>query len=217
MRCFTPDTCTNLSSEAGVATSAPPRTTPQAAPPPRTWAACAGLYESEVPLASLDPAVRFDDDYPDPIRYDASRRVLRYRGRMSHASFMRLQVLSNDRSYQRALEQLFVASALPPEARAPVSWVLWPALAAGLLVALLAAGWFGRGWLAPGGRPAVAAQSVDAAPAMPPAAEIASLEPARSAAATAEAPAVEPSPVPTVSHIASGEASTPPARTPVER
>lgn len=215
MRCFTPDTCPDLSATAGASGVA--AAARQSGPLGRTWAACEGLYESEVPLASLDPAVRFDDDYPDPIRYDASRRVLRYRGRMSHASFMRLQVLSNDRMYQRALEQLFVASAMPPAARIPTSRVLWPTLAAGLLVAIVAAGWFSRGWLAPGGQPAVATQSADVGPAVPPAAVADPPQAADSATAPAEGPVVQPSSALTVNHVASGEGSTPPARAPVER
>ena len=72
-----------------------------AAPPvaglKRTWDARAGMREAESPLAQLDPSIHFDGEYPEPIRYDAERKVLRYRGPMSHASFVVLRALSDDR------------------------------------------------------------------------------------------------------------------------
>jgi hypothetical protein len=115
----------------------------------RTWDACAGLPECEVPLAQLDSAVCFDDDYPEPIRYDAARRVLRYRGTMSHASFVRLHSLSRDRDYLRAMEQLFVASAPPLPVQSLVgSPLTWLGLAA-VAVVIAAAAWFAWSRLAP--------------------------------------------------------------------
>lgn len=138
-----------------------PHVTPT--PPPAdvlrklTWEGREGMREAEVPLAQLDSAVVFGNDYPEPIRYDAARGALRYRGPMSHASFVHLSGLSRERHYQRALEQLFVASAMPPEPAAK-SWgkkLVWPAVGTAALVVL------GGGWWMIGGR------QPDAAPAPP--------------------------------------------------
>src|SRR4029434_353100 len=89
----------------------------------RTWEQCAGQRESEAPLSWPDSSLSFGDDFPEPIRYDAARGVLRYRGLMSHGSFRYLGSLSRDYRYQRALEQLFVATATPPTAGP--SWKVW--------------------------------------------------------------------------------------------
>ena len=107
----------------------------------RTWDACAGQQEVQAPLARLDSEVVFDSDYSLPIRYDAERRVLRYRGFMSHATYVRLAALSDDREYQTALERLFVATS--PSAITPAWQVPWKGLAAGVMaLVLLAAGWY---------------------------------------------------------------------------
>jgi hypothetical protein len=107
----------------------------------RTWDACAGLLEAQSPLAKLDSKVVFGDDYPEPIRYDAERRLLRYRGFMSHATYVKLAALSDDREYQTALERLFVATS--PPAVSPPWEAPWKGLAAAAIaVAVLAGGWY---------------------------------------------------------------------------
>jgi hypothetical protein len=113
----------------------------------RTWEQCAGLRESQSPLAALDTSVRFGDDFPEPIRYDAARGVLLYRGPMSHASFCFLRGLCDERNYHLSLERLFVATALPP-AR-PVPWRFWAGAAAAAIVVLSLA-WLGLSRLSPG-------------------------------------------------------------------
>jgi hypothetical protein len=103
------------------------------------------MRESEIPLSNLDASIQFDGDYCEPIRYDAARRVLRYRGTMSHASFVHLQALSRDRLYQRALEQLFVASAMPPEPSMQAGkWLAVGGLSTALVVGAAGA-WFVMG------------------------------------------------------------------------
>ena len=108
-------------------------------PSKRTWDACAGLHEVQAPLARLDSQLVFDSEYPVPIRYDVERKVLRYRGFMSHATYVKLAALSDDRDYQTALERLFVATS--PTAEAPGWRVPWKSLATAALV-VFAAGWY---------------------------------------------------------------------------
>ena len=99
-----------------------------------TWEQCDGQRESEAPLSELPEGLSFDDSFLEPIRHDAARGVLRYRGLMSHGSFRYLGSLSRDYRYQRALEQLFVATATPPAA-GPAWKVL--VIAAAAVIALL--------------------------------------------------------------------------------
>jgi len=108
---------------------------------PRTWDACAGLHEVQSPLAKLDSSVAFGDDYPEPIHYDAERKLLRYRGFMSHATYVKLAALSDDREYQTALERLFVATS--PTAATTAWSVPWKSMAGAAAAAIvLAAGWY---------------------------------------------------------------------------
>jgi hypothetical protein len=117
----------------------------------RTWDSCAGLHEAQSPLARLDSSVVFGDDYPEPIRYDAERQALRYRGFMAHASYVKLAALSDDREYQTALERLFVATS--PTTETPPWQVPWKSTAGTAAAALvLAGGWFA--WNRPGPPPA---------------------------------------------------------------
>jgi hypothetical protein len=103
------------------------------------------MRESEIPLSNLDASIQFEGDYCEPIRYDAARRMLRYRGTMSHASFVHLQALSRDRLYQRALEQLFVASAMPPEPSMQAGkWLAIGGLSTAVVVGVAGA-WFVMG------------------------------------------------------------------------
>jgi hypothetical protein len=118
-------------------------------PKKRTWDACAGLHEAEAPLAHLDGRVVFEEDYPEPIRYDAERKKLRYRGFMSHASYVKLAALCDEREYQAALERLFVATS--PLAVSSPWQVPWKGIGAAVAaIALLVSGWYARSaWLRP--------------------------------------------------------------------
>jgi hypothetical protein len=109
----------------------------------RTWEACAALHEAQSPLAQLDSRVVFGNDYPEPIRYDAERKLLRYRGFMPHASYVKLAALSDDRAYQTALERLFVATS--PAAESPPWPIPWKGIAAAIVIAALLCGWYVRG------------------------------------------------------------------------
>ena len=114
-----------------------------AIPTKRTWDACAGLHEAQAPLARLDSKVVFGNDYPFPIRYDAERKLLQYRGFMPHAAYVKLAALSDDRDYQTALERLFVATS--PTAIAPARQVPWKGIAAAAVaIASLVCGWYAR-------------------------------------------------------------------------
>ena len=117
---------------------------PDAAKPgKRTWEACAGLHESQAPLARLDSKVVFGNDYPLPIHYDAERKLLQYRGFMSHATYVKLAALCDERDYQTALERLFVATS--PTVIAPAWQLPWKRFAAGAVaVAVMVCGWYAR-------------------------------------------------------------------------
>ena len=115
----------------------------------RSWESCAALPECQVPLTGLEVSISFDG-LGEPICYDAQRGLLRYRGTMSHASFLHLQQQSRERQYQRALEQLFVVSAMPQvPATSPTPWLV------GTGAAALAAVAIGGLWYSLGGRPNV--------------------------------------------------------------
>lgn len=104
----------------------------------KTWQEAAGEREVTAPLAALPLGVAFGEDFPEPIQYDAARRVLRYRGFMSNTSFQELQHLSNDLFYMRALEQLFTASAIEPESKTNYHWMIG---GVAILFALAVLGW----------------------------------------------------------------------------
>jgi hypothetical protein len=75
-----------------------------------TWDETRDQREVAVPLAYLPADVELTDDFPEPLRYDAERLVLAYRGVMSLASYQRLRSLSTDMPFQLALDRLFMAS-----------------------------------------------------------------------------------------------------------
>ncbi len=83
----------------------------------RTWSDAEGQRESAVPLEILPAGVCFAEDFPEPIRFDAARKQLLYRGFMSYSSFCYLQQLHSDASYAKALDRLFQASTRTPEER----------------------------------------------------------------------------------------------------
>jgi hypothetical protein len=63
--------------------------------------------ENSVFLKNLPEGLRFPDDLASRIRYDQGERRLFFRGFMSKAQFDLLHGLSNDGSYQLAIERLF--------------------------------------------------------------------------------------------------------------
>jgi hypothetical protein len=130
-----------------------PKTTTDASPAAErffnrqiTWRDAAGQREVWVPVGYLPAGVEFGDDFPEPIRYDATLRRLSYRGLMPHASYAFLRSLSADLPYQIAIERLFIASSPPAvhsETRA--KWLAAAAaIAAALLVVCLSVGNFRR-------------------------------------------------------------------------
>ena len=127
---------------------APPPPTPQVEPAPLlrpqqpdAWQAAASERETLVPLGRLPEGVVFADGFAEPIRYDTTRRALIYRGLMLSASYADLRRVSHDPAYLTALDELYIATALP--AGGTARWPLWLALAL-LGAAALAGGW----WLA---------------------------------------------------------------------
>lgn len=66
--------------------------------------------EHSVFLKNLPEGLRFPDDLASRIRYDAGERRLFFRGFMSKAQFDLLHGLSNDGSFQLAIERLFELS-----------------------------------------------------------------------------------------------------------
>ncbi|MCO6457296.1 MAG: hypothetical protein J5I93_18515 [Pirellulaceae bacterium] len=80
-------------------------------------------------LAALPGECRFAEDLARRMWYEADERRLAFRGFMSKATFDRLEGLSKDPAYQRALEELFRESVfeLPPES-AGRSRLVWIAL-----------------------------------------------------------------------------------------
>jgi len=77
----------------------------------KTWGEAAGQPETSARLARLPEGLSFPDDFPEPIRYDAQRQRLVYRGFMASASYRFLHELSGDSDYVTALDVLFEASA----------------------------------------------------------------------------------------------------------
>jgi hypothetical protein len=76
-----------------------------------TWDEARGEREVSVPLAYLPTDVELADDFPEPIRYDAEKLVLAYRGVMTRASRQRLRGMSKDLPFQLAVDRLFAVAA----------------------------------------------------------------------------------------------------------
>jgi hypothetical protein len=72
-----------------------------------TWDEAAGLPETSARLKRLPEGLHFPDDFPEPIRFDARRRRLLYRGFMRLSSHTFLRGCSPDPAYLKALERLF--------------------------------------------------------------------------------------------------------------
>jgi hypothetical protein len=76
----------------------------------KTWGEAEGLKETSVLLERLPSELRFPEDFPEPITYDAVRKQLKYRGLMFSGSYAYLRKLSNDPAYLTALDQLFIGT-----------------------------------------------------------------------------------------------------------
>ena len=72
-----------------------------------TWANAAGLPEVSARLDRLPNGIPFSDNFPEPIRFDPTRKRLLYRGFMSSVSYRYLHGLSTDPAYVSALDLLF--------------------------------------------------------------------------------------------------------------
>lgn len=98
----------------------------------KTWTEAAGLPETSARLESLPPDIEFPDDFPEPIRYDASRKRLVYRGFMTSVSYRFLHGLSPDSDYITALDYLFQASSYtlerPSRLATMMPWLLGASL-----------------------------------------------------------------------------------------
>ena len=120
--------------DAGRVTAAPMKK-----PPPfrhKTWDQAQGDRQTTAHLEALPSSLQFDDDFPEPIRYDVARRILIYRGFMSYGSFQYLQQLHSDSGYARALDELFRKSGGTIES--PKRAWRWPVLLAAIGAALAA-------------------------------------------------------------------------------
>lgn len=99
-------------------------------------------------LETLPGECRFAEDLARRVWYEADERRLAFRGFMSKATFDRLERLSKDPAYQRAIEELFRVSVFEPP-REPVIqarrvWIV-VGIAAGV-VALAAIALLARFW-----------------------------------------------------------------------
>jgi hypothetical protein len=104
----------------------------------KTFQEALGLREVAVPLVRLPDAVAFAADFPEPIAFDPDRRLLKYRGPMYHSSYVFLRAQSSDPEYDRALEQLFVATAAPDRPATSRWWIIAGSVAAIVGLAVLA-------------------------------------------------------------------------------
>lgn len=71
-----------------------------------TWAQAAGRAETAVHLERLPAEVRLQENFPEPIHYDAESKRLIYRGFLVTSSFRYLLSLSSDLDYIRAIHEL---------------------------------------------------------------------------------------------------------------
>ena len=108
------------------------------------WNDAEGRPQIAASLAELPEGVDFDDGFPEPIRFDAERGRLLYRGFMATSSYRFLLAQSHDLDYLRAINELSNKStaALQPQALHKRKWPWLAAATAGLLAA---AGLVGRG------------------------------------------------------------------------
>ena len=108
----------------------------------KTWGEAAGQKETVVSLDRLPAELRFPEDFPEPIIYDAARKQLKYRGLMFSGSYSYLRKLSNDPAYLTALDQLFIGTST---ANAPGGrWTLVIAIVVAVALAVFGAWWYLR-------------------------------------------------------------------------
>src|SRR5260370_36681306 len=62
----------------------------------KTWQEAAGQRETAAKLERLPPGVDFPEGFPEPIAYAAHRRLLVYRGLLTHDSYAYLRLLGSD-------------------------------------------------------------------------------------------------------------------------
>jgi hypothetical protein len=78
--------------------------------------------------------VEFPENFPEPICYEAARKLLRYRGMMFHGSYEFLHALSGDPAYLVAIDGLYVGSSQPVGER---HWLRWLVAGAAIGIAVL--------------------------------------------------------------------------------
>jgi hypothetical protein len=105
----------------------------------KTWLEAAGEREVSAPMDRLPATIQFPADFPEPIRYDATRKLLQYRGFMPHYSFVELQKMSNELDYLTSLERIFADSAHPTDTHS--SWSVWMIAIPMTIVAAMVAAW----------------------------------------------------------------------------
>jgi hypothetical protein len=76
----------------------------------KTWAQAAGLPETFSRMDRLPADLELSDNFPEPLRFEASSKRLIYRGFMSSSSYAFLRTCSKDREFLRALDHLFQAT-----------------------------------------------------------------------------------------------------------
>lgn len=104
-----------------------------------TWDRAAGQREIFVPLHHYPTQLKFDADFPEPIRYDAAKERLSYRGLMYHGSYSFLRNQCADANYLMAIDQLYLLSSTPPKKHHYAAWA--SAISAGVAIAALVSAW----------------------------------------------------------------------------
>ena len=104
-----------------------------------TWERAAGQREIFVPLHHFPAHLQFDANFPEPIRYDAAKERLCYRGLMYHGSYSFLRGQSTEANYLIAIDQLYLMSSTPPKKHHYVAW--GSAISAGVALAALVFAW----------------------------------------------------------------------------
>ena len=104
-----------------------------------TWERASGQREISVPLHHFPVSIKFDDSFPEPIRYDTAKERLCYRGLMYHGSYSYLRNQCNDTNYLMAVDQLYSMSSTPPKKHHYLAWA--SAISAGVATVALFSAW----------------------------------------------------------------------------
>jgi len=104
-----------------------------------TWEKAAGQREIFVSLHHFPAQLKFDDNFPEPIRYDAVKERLCYRGLMYHGSYSYLRNQSTEANYLIAIDQLYQLSSSPPKQSHIGAWV--SAITAGIAIVGVVSAW----------------------------------------------------------------------------